>query len=75
MKKGKWRALRTLVISVFCLAALLWIAVRQFAVRPEELLELLLATALVVLLVIALAGVAALLWVGLRKLLRVRRED
>jgi uncharacterized membrane protein YbhN (UPF0104 family) len=75
MKKGKWRSLRTLVISVFCLAALLWIAVRQFAVRPRELLELLLATALVVLLVIALAGVAALLWVGLRKLLRGRRED
>ncbi|MBP6682205.1 MAG: hypothetical protein KA159_02745 [Halioglobus sp.] len=70
MKKGKWRNLRTLMISVFCLAALLWLAVRQFGVRPEELLELFITAGLVALLVIALAGIAALLWVGLRKLLR-----
>jgi uncharacterized membrane protein YbhN (UPF0104 family) len=74
MKKAKWRSLRTLVISVFCLAALLWLAVRQFGVSPEELLELFVVTSLVVLLVIALAGIAALLWVGLRKILRGRRE-
>ena len=75
MKKAKWRYLRTLLVGVFCLAALLWIAVRQFAVSPEELLQLLLATALVALLVIALAGFAALAWVGVRNLLRGRRED
>ena len=75
MNKGKWRFLRTLVISVFCLAALLWLAVRQFGVRPEELLELFIAAGLAVLLVIAVAGIAALLWVGLRKLLRGPRED
>lgn len=75
MRKAKWRYLRTLAISVSCLAALLWLAVRQFGVRPEELLELLIAAGLAVLLVIALAGLAALLWVGLRKRLRRRRED
>ncbi len=75
MRKAKWRSLRTLVISVLCLAALLWLAIRQFGVRPEELLELFIAAGLAVLLVIALAGIAALLWVGLRKLLRGRRED
>jgi len=75
VNKGKWRFLRTLVISVFCLAALLWLAVGQFGVSPEELLELFFTAGLVVLLVIAMAGIAALLWVGLLKLLRGRRED
>lgn len=75
MKAGARRYLRTMLIGFFSLAALLWIAVKQFAIRPEELLELLLASGLLVLLVIALAGSATLAWVGLRKLLRGRRDD
>jgi hypothetical protein len=39
------------------------------------LLELLLATGLVVLAVIGLAGGTALVWVGLRKRLRERRRE
>ncbi|MCB1675519.1 MAG: hypothetical protein H6985_20145 [Pseudomonadales bacterium] len=70
MNRPARRYVRTIVIGVFSLAALLWIAVRQFGVSPRELLDLLMATGLVVLLVIGLAGAAALLWVGLRKLLR-----
>ncbi len=64
------RFLRTILIGTFALAALVWIAVDQFGVSSEEMLELLLATGVVVLLVIlASAGVAAL-WIGLRRLLR-----
>lgn len=64
------RFLRTILIGTFALAALVWIAVDQFGVSSEEMLELLLATGIVVLLVIlASAGVAAL-WIGLRRLLR-----
>jgi len=71
------RYVRTTLIGTFALGALLWIAVRQFGVAWEELLELLLVTGLVVLLVIVSAGSAALLWIGLRKLLRrgTGRED
>jgi DNA-binding transcriptional regulator of glucitol operon len=75
MKKPAWRYLRTFLIGTFCVCALAWIAIRQFGVSPRELLELLLATGVVVLLVIAMAGGAALLWVGLRKFLRGRRGD
>jgi len=75
MKTGALRYLRTMLIGFFSLAALLWIAVKQFAVRPEEVLELLLTSGFLVLLVIALAGSATLVWVSLRKLLRGRRED
>ena len=70
MKRPARRYIRTIIIGVLSLAALLRIAVRQFGVSPRELLDLLVATGLVVLLVIGLAGATALLWVGLRKLLR-----
>jgi len=75
MKTGALRYLRTMLIGFFSLAALLWIAVKQFAVRSEEVLELLLTSGFLVLLVIALAGSATLVWVSLRKLLRGRRDD
>jgi uncharacterized membrane protein len=50
-------------------------AVDQFGVSRQEMLELMLVTGLVVLLVIACAGTAALVWVGLRKLLRGRDQQ
>jgi hypothetical protein len=70
MSRAARRYFRTILIGTFSLAALVWMAVDQFGVSREELLELMLVTGLVVLLVIALAGTAALAWVGLRKLLR-----
>lgn len=75
MKKPARRYIRTILIGTFSLAALLWIAVRQFGVSSRELLELLLVAGLVVLIVIVLAASAALVWVGLRKLLRGRGEE
>ncbi len=70
MNRSARRYVRTVLIGTFALAALVWMAVDQFGVSRQEMLELMLATGLVVLLVIVFAGTAALLWVGLRKLLR-----
>lgn len=70
MSRSARRHVRTVLIGTFALAALVWMAVDQFGVSRQEMLELMLATGLVVLLVIGFAGTAALLWVGLRKLLR-----
>lgn len=73
MSKPGRRYVRTIFIGIFSLAALVWIAVRQFGVRPRELFDLLLTTGLVVLVVIAMAGTAALFWIALRKRLRGRQ--
>ena len=70
MSRAARRYVRTILIGTFALAALVWMAVDQFGVSQEEMLELMLVTGLVVVLVIALAGTAALVWVGIRKLLR-----
>ena len=70
MSRAARRYVRTILIGTFALAALVWMAVDQFGVSQEQMLELMLVTGLVVVLVIALAGTAALVWVGIRKLLR-----
>jgi len=75
MSRSARRYVRTVLIGTLSLAALVWMAVDQFGLSREVMLELLLVTGLVVLLVIALAATAALLWVGLRRLLRGRGGD
>ncbi|MEE4146772.1 MAG: hypothetical protein V2I26_18350 [Halieaceae bacterium] len=70
MSRAARRYVRTILIGTFALAALVWMAVDQFGVSRQEMLELMLVTGLVVLLVIVLAGTATLVWVGLRKLFR-----
>ena len=75
MKKPAWRQARTFLIATFWVVALGWIAIRQFGISPRELLDLLLATFVVVLVVIVLAGAATLLWVWLRKFLRGRKRQ
>ena len=70
MSRQARRYVRTVLIGTAALAALVWMAVDQFGVSREEMFELAVATALVVLLVIAAAGSAAIAWIGLRKLLR-----
>lgn len=74
MSKRDRRFVRSILIGTFSLAALVWMAIDQFGVRQEEMLELLITAGLVVLAVIIFAGGATLLWVGSRKLLRGRRR-
>jgi alkylhydroperoxidase/carboxymuconolactone decarboxylase family protein YurZ len=68
-KQGR-RFFRTIVIGTFALAALVWMAMDQFGVERDEMLELLLVTAVVVGLVILVAACVAGLWIALRKVLR-----
>lgn len=72
MKKDKAarRYYRSIIISVMALAALVWVAVDQFDIAREEILELFVASLLALLLVVAGAGAAAFLWILLRKILR-----
>lgn len=70
VSKSRRRFYRTILLGVLAMAALVWVAVQQFGIAPEELANLLLATVLLVLLVITVAGGVALCWVGLRKLCR-----
>jgi len=52
------------------MAALVWAAVDQFDIPMEDVRELLLGTVLAVALVIGLAAVVVLIWMGLRRLTR-----
>jgi len=67
-KQGR-RFFRTIVIGTFALAALVWMAMDQFGVKRDEMLELLLVSAVVVGMVILVAACVAGLWIVLRKLL------
>jgi phosphoglycerol transferase MdoB-like AlkP superfamily enzyme len=66
------RYYRSTVLGIVAMGALIWVAVEQFQIAPQEVAELALATVLLVLLVIVAAAAMALLWVGLRRLLRRR---
>ena len=68
--KAARRYYRSIIISVMALAALVWVAVDQFDIAREEILELFVASLLALLLVVAGAGAAAFLWILLRKILR-----
>lgn len=72
MSKQGRRFFRTILIGTFALAALVWMAMDQFGIAGEEMLDLLLVSALVVGLVIIVAACVAGLWIGLRKLLGKR---
>ena len=71
--KAARRYYRSIIISVVALAALIWVAVDQFDIAREEILELFVASLLALLLVVAGAGAAAFLWIFLRKIFR--RDD
>ncbi len=72
MSKQGRRFFRTILIGAFSLAALVWMAMDQFGIARDEMLDLLLVTAMVVGLVIFIAACVAGLWIGLRKLLAKR---
>ena len=69
MNRAGKRYYRTIVLGVLAMAALVWVAVRQFGISRAEMSELLVGTLLAMGIVIVLAGLAVALWMGLRKLL------
>jgi len=68
VNKAGRRFLRTILLGTFALAALVWMAVDQFGISRDVMLELLLVTAATVALIIFVAACVAGLWIGLRKL-------
>ena len=74
VSRGSRRYIRTVLLGVVAMAALVWMAVDQFGISRREISELFLGTVLVVGMVIAAAAVMALLWIGLRRLLSGPRD-
>tara|TARA_R110002110_G_scaffold140056_1_gene327038 strand:- start:7758 stop:7988 length:231 start_codon:yes stop_codon:yes gene_type:complete len=68
--KRKRRYVRTIILGVLAMAALVWAAVDTFEVPPERLWALFLQTLAVVLALILAAAAAAALWILLRRLWR-----
>ena len=74
VSRGNRRYIRTVLLGIVAMAALVWTAVDQFGISRREISELFLGTVLVVGMVIASAAVMALLWIGLRRLLSGPRD-
>jgi len=68
VSKRKRRYVRTIILGVLAMGALVWGAVDTFEVPPERLWALFLETLLVLLLLILFAAAAAALWILLRRL-------
>jgi hypothetical protein len=70
MSKPARRYARTILLGVAALAALVWMAVRQFGIPLQEMLQLGLGAFLMVAGVIIAAAVASLLFAVLRRIFR-----
>jgi hypothetical protein len=66
--RSRRRYLRTTILGILAMAALLWAAVDQFGMSRERVLELLMTTLLVVAVIIVIAALGAGLWILLRRL-------
>lgn len=75
MSKANRRYLRTILLGTAALGSLVWVAVDQFGIPWEEMLELFLGIVLAVGLVIAAAGLFVGAWLGLRKLVQKGPRD
>jgi len=69
------RYYRTVLLGIAAMAALVWSAIDQFDLAPQEMLSLFMGIVIAIVSVIALAAVCAGLWVSLRSLLRGRSRD
>jgi hypothetical protein len=74
VSRGNRRFYRTLFLGIAAMGSLVWMAMDQFGISRGEMGEMFLGAVLAVGLVIGAAGVAVLLWVGLRRLLSGSRN-
>ncbi len=70
MTKRRRRYVRTIILGVLAMGALVWGAVDTFEVPPERLWALFLETLLVLLVLVLSAAAAAALWILLRRLIK-----
>ncbi|HAN26964.1 MAG TPA: hypothetical protein DCP75_04450 [Haliea salexigens] len=68
MARSRRRYLRTLILGLLAMAALVWGAVDSFDIPPERIWDMFLMTLTVVGLLVLAAALAAALWIGLRRL-------
>ncbi len=69
MSKANRRYIRTIVLAVLAMSSLIWAAIDQFGISPQEMLDLFLATAIGAGGIILAAGIVVALGLGLRKLI------
>lgn len=67
VSKQSRRFIRSILLGCSALALLIWVAVEQFDIPTETMLQLGLVTGLVMLMIITLAAVIAFVWILLRK--------
>ena len=72
MSKQSRRFIRSILLGCSALALLIWVAMDQFDIPSQTMLQLALITALVMLTIIVLAAVLAICWIALRKWHRSR---
>jgi hypothetical protein len=72
MSKASRRYYRTVLLGLAAMGVLIWAAIDQFELSPQEMTELFLGTLWVMGGTIVFAAVCATLWIGLRRLLRSR---
>jgi len=70
MSKARRRYLRTTLLGVAAMGALIWAAIDQFGIPVAEMVDLLMTTLLAVAVVIGVAAIVVSVWLGLRYLLR-----
>lgn len=75
MSKASRRYYRTVLLGLAAMGVLIWAAIDQFELSPQEMTELFLGTLWVMGGTIVLAAVFATLWIGLRRLLRSRDKQ
>lgn len=75
MSKANRRYIRTVVLAVAAMGTLIWAAIDQFGITPEEMLDLFLATAIGAGGIILAAGFVVSLWVVLKKLTTREQGD
>lgn len=68
VSKNTRRFYRTTVLGILAMAALVWAAIDQFGLSPQEMGELFLGVVLVVVTVIAVAAFMVFLWIALRRI-------
>tara|TARA_R100000005_G_scaffold5300_1_gene2589 strand:+ start:9066 stop:9284 length:219 start_codon:yes stop_codon:yes gene_type:complete len=66
--RSRRRYLRTLILGLLAMAALVWGAVDSFDIPLERIWDMFLMTLIVVVTLVLAAAAAAALWIGIRRL-------
>ena len=74
MSKANRRYIRTVILAVLAMGSLVWVAIDQFGISPQEMLSLFFVTAIGVGAIIVLAAVGVTVLNVVRKLKNQQRD-